>query len=99
MRKRFTVQFTSQYGIPACKSISRDKLEIDKDIDSALSNPNSYTVDVYDNHNKKDIGTAYAGNRKQVEQLFKAADIIGANKNVIDFNRAETHNLLDKICT
>ncbi len=99
MRKRFTLQFTSQYGIPACKSISTDKLEIDNDINSALSNPDSYTVEVYDNHNKKDIGTAFADNRKQVEQLFKAADVIGANKNVINFNRAETHSLLDKICT
>ena len=97
MRKRFTIQFTDMGGIPACKNINTDTLDIESaDIKSAINNYHTYTVSIYDNHNKKDIGYSFAARKGELADLFKSADFIGANKNVVDFNQSKHHQSINQ---
>lgn len=95
--KRFTISFSNMGGLPSSPDIKTDSPKIEGEIEKAIRHHACYTVSIYDNKNKRDIGYAGALQPQKLQRLFASADTIGANKNVVNFNQSEHHNTISQI--
>lgn len=95
--KRFIISFSKMDGTASHQDIKTDNPKIEGEVEKAIRHHSCYTVSIYDQKNKRDIGYAGAMQPQKLKALFACADYVGANRNVVDFNQSQHHKTINQI--